>query len=100
MQSYTLWVVSDPLGQEVLLVAESPDGTFAEPRLAKDEDEVRRFLRERGMPRQIDANVAAAVRFVRQAEPRLFQVPATVLKPKELAGPLATIALRARSTRP
>jgi hypothetical protein len=100
MESYTLWVVSDSVGAKALLVAESPDGAFADPILVEDQEGVRKFLRARGMPRQIDANSAAAVRLVRQAEPRLFQVPATVLKPKELAAPLAAIALGAFRAKP
>jgi hypothetical protein len=96
MSTYTLWVVSEPLSEkEALLVVESPEGGFGQALLAKDENDVRRFLAANGMPAQISANHSAAVRVVRDAEHRLFQVPATVLKPKELTSPLASLLLRA-----
>jgi hypothetical protein len=95
MSSYTLWVVSEPSGSEALLVVERPNGTLSDPFLARADGEVRRFLANTGMPGQIAANCSTAVRIVRQAEPRLFQVPATVLKPKELMDPLAALLLDA-----
>jgi hypothetical protein len=95
MSSYTLWVVSDPSSNEAVLVVELPSGTMSEPVLARDGGDVRKFLAANGMPGQIAASSSQAVRVVRQAEPRLFQVPATVLKPKELMDPLASLLLRA-----
>jgi hypothetical protein len=95
MSPYTLWAVSDPTGSEVLLVVERPNGTLSDPSLARGDGEVRKFLASTGMPGQIAANCSTAVRIVRQAEPRLFQVPATVLKPKELMAPLAALLLDA-----
>ncbi len=100
MTSYTLWVLSEPIGADVLLVREAPDGSLAEPFFARDERGVRNFLAVNGMPKQIAANVSTAVRIVREAEPRLFQVPATVHKPKELVGLLASLVLRAYRAEP
>jgi hypothetical protein len=93
MSTYTLWALAEPLGSEALLVAENADGEMGEPFFAQDGDGVRRFLSASGMPCQIVANASAAVRILRQAEPRLFQVPATVLKPKDLVGPLVGLVL-------
>jgi hypothetical protein len=101
MTSYTLWVLSEPLGSEVLLIAEAPDGTLLAPYFAGDENGIHKFLATNGMPSQITANVSTGVRVAREADPRLFQVPATVLKPKELTGPLVSLILRAyRAQRP
>jgi hypothetical protein len=95
MTSYTLWILSEPLGSDVVLVAEAADGTLREPFFAGDENGIHKFLATNGMPSQITANVSTGVRVAREADPRLFQVPATVLKPKELIGPLVSLVLRA-----
>ena len=100
MTSYTLWVLSEPLGSDVVLVAEAADGTLREPFFAGDEHGIRRFLAKNAMPSQITANVSSGVRVAREADARLFQVPATVLKPKELIGPLVSLLLRAYRSRP
>ena len=94
MTPYTLWILSEPLGSDVLLVAESADGALRGPFLARDDQSARSFLATNGMPAQILANGSTAVRVVREAEPRLFQVPASVLRPKELLGPLVKVLLR------
>jgi hypothetical protein len=93
--SFTLWVLAEPPSSEALLVVEQADGSMDHAVVLRDDASIRRFLAQRGMPRQSVSNMWSAVRFVREAEPRLFQVPATVLKPKELVGPLIGIALRA-----
>jgi hypothetical protein len=93
MSSYTLWALAEPLGNEALLVIENADGTMGKPYFARDGEGVRSFLSANGMPYQIVANASAAVRIVRQAESRLFQVPATVLKPKDLVGPVVLLLL-------
>ena len=97
MPSYTLWALSEPQGQDLLLVGEQADGALADPVYAGDIEgaDIRAFLSSRGMPEQIVANLWISVRRLRQADARLFQIPASVLKPKELAGPLVAIALRA-----
>jgi hypothetical protein len=101
MTSYTLWVLSEPLGSDVVLIAEAPEGTLLEPFFAGDERGIHEFLATHGMPSQITANVSTAVRVVREADPRLFRVAATLLKPKELMGPLVKLVLRAyRTQRP
>lgn len=93
-QPFSLWVLGEPHGTEVLLVAEDTAGAMEVPLLLREPASIRAFLAERGLPQQIFANLWSSVRFVRQAEQRLFQVPAAVLKPKELVGPLVVIALR------
>lgn len=93
MSNYTLWALAEPLGSEALLVVEHADGKMGEPCFARDGEDVRSFLSAHGMPYQIVANASAAVRIVRQAEARLFQVPATVLKPKDLVGPVVALLL-------
>jgi hypothetical protein len=94
MSTYTLWALAEPLGGEAVLVCENAEGKMGEPFFAHDGDGVRMFLSANGMPYQIAANASAAVRILRQAEPRLFQIPATVLKPKDLVGPLVGLVLR------
>jgi hypothetical protein len=94
MSTYTLWALAEALGSDALLVVESADGTMEEPSFTVDGESVRRFLSTNGMPSQIVTNASAAVRIVRQAEPRLFQVPATVLKPKDVVGPIVALLLR------
>jgi hypothetical protein len=100
MSSYTLWVLCEASGIEALLVVEPRDGIMSEPFLARSDADVRRFLIANGMPGQIAANSSTAVRMVRQAEARLFQVPATVLKPKELMDPLMSLLIRAYREHP
>ncbi len=94
MHTYTLWVLSEPLGHDVLLAAELGDGTLVDPTLARDPTAIHRFLAARGIPLQIAANVSTGVRLLREAEPRLFRVPASILKPKELVGPIVSLLLR------
>jgi hypothetical protein len=97
MPSYTLWALSEPQGLDLLLVPEQADGSLGDPAYTSDAEggDIRTFLASQGMPAQIVANLWISVRRLRQADARLFQVPASVLKPKELAGPLVAIALRA-----
>jgi hypothetical protein len=95
MPSYTLWALSEPQGQDLLLISQRADGALDEPAYAADEVAIVRFLSDRGMPSQIVANLWISVRRLRQADARLFQIPASVLKPKELIGPLVSVAVRA-----
>lgn len=95
MQSFTLWVLCEPPGTDILLIAQRADGTWEMPVLGNDGDEIRAFFARRGPPSQIFANAWGAVRVVREAEAKLYQVPATVLKPRDLVGPVVAIALRA-----
>jgi hypothetical protein len=97
MPSFTLWALSEPQGQDLLLVPQHADGSLGEPTYAGDAEgaDIRSFLSSQGMPEQIVANLWISVRRLRQADARLFQIPASILKPKELAGPLVAIALRA-----
>jgi hypothetical protein len=94
---YTLFVLSEPLGSEVLLAAQHADGTLAEPTVATDAASIQAFFAHKTLPVQIAANASAGVRLVREAEPRLFRVPATVLKPKELLVPLLSLVFRAHA---
>jgi hypothetical protein len=93
MSDYTLWALAEPLGSEALLVVENAEGKMSELTFTRDGEGVRRFLAANGMPSQIVANASAAVRIVRQAESRLFHVPATELKPKDLIGPIVALLL-------
>jgi hypothetical protein len=95
MHPYSLWALSEPQGQDLLLASEQADGSLGDPVCAPDEGAIRDFLASRGMPTQIVANLWISARRLRQADVRLFQVPASVLKPKELVGPLVAIAMRA-----
>jgi hypothetical protein len=94
MPSYTLWALAEPRAEDLLLVSEAPDGSMGQPVHVGDERAIIAFLSAHGMPAQIVANLWLAVRRLRQADARLFQVPASVLKAKELVGPLVAIALR------
>jgi len=98
MSPYTLWALSEPQGQDLLLISERTDGSLDHPVLAADEAGILSFLSIGGMPTQIVANLWLSVRRLRQADPRLFQIPASVLKPKELVGPLVTVVMRAYRT--
>jgi hypothetical protein len=95
MSSYTLWALSEPQGQDVLLISQQADGVLDHPVLAGDDADIRSYLSVCGMPAQIVANLWIPVRRLRQADARLFQIPASVLKPKELVDPLVAIAIRA-----
>jgi hypothetical protein len=101
MASYSLWALSEPQGQDLLLVIEQAGGSLADPVYVRDVEgaDIRSFLSSHGMPEQIVANLWISVRRLRQADARLFQIPASVLKPKDLAGPLVAIALRAYRTK-
>ena len=95
MPAYTLWTLSEPTGDDLLLASQRADGSLTDVVYVADESAIQRYLASAGMPDQIVSNLWLSVRRLRQAEPRLFQIPATILKPKELVGPLVSIAIRA-----
>jgi hypothetical protein len=95
LRSYTLWAVAVASRNDVVLVAGLPEEPASAAALTADDEAVRQFVAKHGMPGDILANAAIAIQRIRHAEPRLYQVPATVLKPKELVEPLATLVLRA-----
>jgi hypothetical protein len=93
--AYTLWVLAEPHRSDLLLVKEESDGALGASAYVSADADIHSFFAAHGMPGQISANVWGPVRRLRQTEARLFTVPAAVLKPKELVGPLVSIALRA-----
>jgi hypothetical protein len=92
MTTFTLWVFSEPWRDDLLLVAELPDGTWESPLLVTDEAATTAFLAERGLPAQILSHSWSAVRRLREVDARLYQLPASILKPKELLAPLVRLA--------
>ena len=93
--TYTLWLLSDTSSEGVLMVPELQAGVLGRGVIAEDESEIQAFLATHGMPSQIVANLWLSVSRARQADARLFRVPATVLKPKELVGSLIKIVMTA-----
>ena len=90
---YTLWVLCEPDGRDALFVAERPDGPREAPKLVSGPDTVGSYLAERGSPTQVLGNSWSAIRFAREAERELYQVPAEVMKPGALATSLLSILM-------